>query len=80
MRIGLWKISQQTLGFTVDILAEKTKMIAVGEQLIKEFPGLLLFSDLEEAIDEPERAYGKGGRRQAEIVLVFIAVQQAIIA
>jgi len=35
VRIGLREITQKTFGFKIDILAEETKVIAIGEKLIK---------------------------------------------
>ncbi len=75
MGIGLRKIPQQPFGFKINILTEKPEMIAVGEQLVKEFFGPVLLPDLKEAVDKPEGTNSEGGRRQAKIVFILISVQ-----
>src|SRR5690606_9338882 len=78
--IGLGKIAQHPLGLEVQVLAEKSQVVAVAQQALELFQGLFLLPDLEQAVDEPKGAYGEGRAWQSKIILVPIPVQQAIMA
>ena len=60
MGIGLGEIPQQSLSFKIDILAEKPQVIAIAQYAIKPLRGALYLPDLEQTVDKPECADGKG--------------------
>ena len=74
MRVSLREITQQSFCGKVYILAEKSDVVAVLQNLFEHFYCLLLVPDLVQALNHPKGAYRERRLRYAEIIRCLVAI------